>query len=170
MPPARRSGGSFAGRPAGGCPAPGAPRGGRGGVETRTPAPRWADGDGGEVWRRRGGGEPALPGCQVGCVCELRLERRPRLRGLALRGLRARLLLERALALAARRRLGAVFERPVDDVEDVLVLPGAEREGGGEGEDRDDEPRAQLVEVLDEAEPVLVADRAQPRRHRGGGR
>ena len=40
-------------------------------------------------------------------------------------------------------------------------------EADAERDDRDDEPRAQLVEVLDEAQPVFVRDRLELRGHRG---
>jgi hypothetical protein len=52
-----------------------------------------------------------------------------------------------------RRRL---LERPVDDLEDPVVLPQAQPENDQEREQADDQPRAELVEVLDEAELVLV--------------
>jgi hypothetical protein len=45
------------------------------------------------------------------------------------------------------------------DFEQQVVLPEAERQGDDEDEDADDQPVAQLVEVLDGAEPVLVGDR-----------
>ena len=72
-------------------------------------------------------------------------------------------LLERVLgglALLERRLL----ERAVHDVEHHVALPQAEAEAADEDDDADDQPLAQLVEVLDEAETVLGADRPQ----RGG--
>ena len=50
-------------------------------------------------------------------------------------------------------------QRLVGDVEQPGVLPEAEREGDRERGDRDDDARAELVEVLDEREPVLEVDR-----------
>jgi hypothetical protein len=52
------------------------------------------------------------------------------------------------------------LERAVDDLEDGVVLPVAEAEDHDEGEQAPDEPAAQLVQVLDEAQTVLVPDRA----------
>src|SRR4051794_6445181 len=53
-----------------------------------------------------------------------------------------------------RRRL----ERLVEDLEQPVVLPEAEAEGDGQRDRADDEPRPQLAEVVDDREPVLVAD------------
>jgi hypothetical protein len=41
-------------------------------------------------------------------------------------------------------------------MQDPVVLPEAEPERDRERQDADDDPRAELVEVLDEAQPVLV--------------
>jgi len=49
-------------------------------------------------------------------------------------------------------------QRSVDQLEDQVVLPEAEPERHPEGCDADDYPRTQLVEVVDQAELVLVAD------------
>ena len=45
------------------------------------------------------------------------------------------------------------------DLEQQVVLPEAERQGDAEDDDADDDPGAQLVEVLDQGEAVLVGDR-----------
>src|SRR3954447_23963818 len=70
--------------------------------------------------------------------------------------------LERVLALA--RLEGRALERAVDDVEDRAALPQADAEADREDRDAEDQPLAQLIEVLDEAESILVLDRPQ-----GGG-
>ena len=59
------------------------------------------------------------------------------------------------LAVEVLRRL----ERLVDRLQQPVVLPVADRERRDEDADADDEPRAQLVQMLDEAEPILVTDR-----------
>jgi hypothetical protein len=59
-------------------------------------------------------------------------------------------------------RVPIAGKRGVGDVEQVVVLPEAEREGHHEGGYRDDDPRAELVEVFDEREPVLEVDRPEP--------
>ena len=74
----------------------------------------------------------------------------------------ARAVLERAALVAAAvadalRRL----QRLVDRVQQPVVLPVADRERDAEHDERDDQPIAELVEVLDEAQPVLMADRPQ---------
>ena len=56
-------------------------------------------------------------------------------------------------------------QRPAGDFEQQVVLPEAEREGDAEDDDADDDPDAQLVEVLDEAEAVLMGDRPDAAGH-----
>src|SRR5207245_9767865 len=51
-------------------------------------------------------------------------------------------------------------KRPVDDAEQSVVLPKRQAEREGDRGQRDDHPRAQLVQVLDDAHAVLVADPA----------
>src|SRR4029453_16220063 len=58
-----------------------------------------------------------------------------------------------------------VLERAVDPVEDEVVLPQADAEADDERGDADDEARAELVEVLDEAQAILVPDRPQRAGH-----
>ena len=53
-------------------------------------------------------------------------------------------------------------QRRVGDLQQQVVLPEAERQGDAEDGERDDDPVAQLVEVLDEGEPVLVGDGLEP--------
>src|SRR5919197_1490801 len=83
-----------------------------------------------------------------------------RRRGLPRRDLEAPALLQRILAVGRGSALGVVI-RLVDLVEQPAVLPVADREGHHENGDAGDKAAAQLVEVLDEAQPILVADRAQ---------
>ena len=59
--------------------------------------------------------------------------------------------------------LGLVRQRPVDDVKQRVVLPHAEAERDRDRRQRDDQPRAQLLEVADDAEPLLVADTCRRR-------
>ncbi len=51
--------------------------------------------------------------------------------------------------MVARQRAGGDFQQQV-------VLPEAERKGDAEDDQADDYARAQLVEVLDEAELIFV--------------
>ena len=60
--------------------------------------------------------------------------------------------------------LRLLFERPVDDFQQRVVLPQAHPERDRERDGADDQARAQLIEMVDEAELVFVADRAD----RGG--
>ena len=53
-------------------------------------------------------------------------------------------------------------QRCVGDIQQPAVLPEAEREGDRKRRDRDEDPRAKLVQVLDERDPVLEADRPNP--------
>ena len=53
-------------------------------------------------------------------------------------------------------------QRPVGDREQQVVLPEAEADRDDEHARGDDDPRAQLVEVLDDAELVVVAGLASP--------
>ena len=55
--------------------------------------------------------------------------------------------------------------RAVDQVQQGVVLPQAEAEREGERDPADDQPRAQLVEVLDEAQALLVVNRADRSGH-----
>ena len=48
----------------------------------------------------------------------------------------------------------------VDDPQQQVVLPEAESQRHAERRERHDDPRAQLGQVLDKCEPVLVTDRA----------
>ena len=73
-------------------------------------------------------------------------------------------LTDRSLALGdlfARLRL----QRFVDDSKQRVVLPQAHAERDGQDDCADDQAAAQLVEVVHEAEPVLVADRANRAGH-----
>ena len=54
--------------------------------------------------------------------------------------------------------LGLVRERRVDDVQQRVVLPHAEGERRRDHGQADDQPRAQLLEVVDHAEVLLVPD------------
>ena len=56
-----------------------------------------------------------------------------------------------------------IRERLVDDLEQEVVLPAAERPRGHEHDDAEDQPRSQLAQVLDERQPVLIADRPDAR-------
>ena len=56
------------------------------------------------------------------------------------------------------------FQRPADQVQQRVVLPQAHPERDRQHGAADDQARAQLFEVLDEAEAIFVADRA----NRGG--
>ncbi len=60
-------------------------------------------------------------------------------------------------------RLGLVRQRVVDQRQKPMVLPEAEAEGDPEGEQRDDDPGPQLVEVADQAQVVVVVHRPQLR-------
>src|ERR1035437_4030493 len=51
-------------------------------------------------------------------------------------------------------------QRPVEHVEQVVVLPEADGEGDREHDAADDQPTSQLVEVIDDAQSILVPDRA----------
>jgi hypothetical protein len=70
--------------------------------------------------------------------------------------------LERVLAALLEGRL---LQRPVHRVQQEVVLPERDAEADQERRDADDQPRAQLVEVLDEAQALVVADRPE----RGAG-
>ena len=56
-------------------------------------------------------------------------------------------------------------QRPLGDFQQQVVLPEAERQGDAEDDDADDQPGAQLVEVLDEGEAILVGDRLDAAGH-----
>ncbi len=64
------------------------------------------------------------------------------------------------------RRIGGVGQRAVEQVQQRLVLPEAEPEGDDERDRDDDQSLAQLVEMVDDAEPVLVTDGAENSGHR----
>ena len=53
-------------------------------------------------------------------------------------------------------------QRRVGDLQQQVVLPEAERKGDPEDGERDDDPGPQLVEVLDERQPVLRGDGLDP--------
>ena len=75
-------------------------------------------------------------------------------------------LLERVARLVARLLDRRLRERPVDRVEDRVVLPQADAERRPTNATRQMMiARPQLVEVLDEREPVLVRDGLQPGGH-----
>jgi hypothetical protein len=81
--------------------------------------------------------------------------------------LREHRLPDRALTLGdllASLRL----ERFVDDLEQRVVLPQADAEGDAEHDRADDQAAAQLVEVVDETEAILVTDRAKDFGHQLG--
>jgi len=66
---------------------------------------------------------------------------------------------------AFTRFLGLVRERRVDEFQQRVVLPHAEAECHSHDCDTDDQPRAQLLEMIDRAEPVFVSgcgQRLQP--------
>ena len=54
--------------------------------------------------------------------------------------------------------LGLVGERLVDDVKQRVVLPHAEAKRHGERRQRDDQPRAQLLKVIDDADAIFIPD------------
>jgi len=60
-----------------------------------------------------------------------------------------------------------VGQRPGGDFEEEVVLPEAERQGDTEDDEADDDPEAQLVEVLYKAEAILVRDRLDAAGHPG---
>ena len=60
--------------------------------------------------------------------------------------------------------LGLLVQRAVDDFQQRVVLPQAHPERDRDRDRADDQARAQLFEMVDEAESVFVADRA----NRGG--
>src|SRR4051812_47717043 len=64
-------------------------------------------------------------------------------------------LLERVLR--SLRRVDGPFERTVDDLQDRVSLPDADRKRSGEREQANDQPGPELVEMLDETEMVLVS-------------
>ena len=53
----------------------------------------------------------------------------------------------------------------VEKVEQQVVLPEAEAEGHGQRGEADEQPSAQLVEVVDDAQAILVADGPENPRH-----
>lgn len=55
-------------------------------------------------------------------------------------------------------RAGLTVEGGVDEAQEGVVLPEAEPEGEGEGDSADEEAGAELLEVVDEAEALFVAD------------
>ena len=61
--------------------------------------------------------------------------------------------------LAGHRR--DVRQRPVEQVQQRVVLPEANPEGDGQHDPADDQPRAELIEVLDDAQPIFVPDGPQ---------
>ena len=95
--------------------------------------------------------------------------RRGRDRGLAQLRLERGRALERVLGRLLVVLERGLLERAVDDVEHDVALPQADAEGGEEDDDADDQPLAQLVEMLDEAETVLGADRPQGGGHAAAG-
>ena len=74
-----------------------------------------------------------------------------------------------AVALGLLRRRRAVLERLVEEVKQLVVLPEAEDERDPERDRADHEPRAQLVEVIDDRQPIVVTDRLEGGRHRRSG-
>jgi hypothetical protein len=59
-----------------------------------------------------------------------------------------------------------VGQRVVEDVQDPLVLPHAEARRGDERDQRDDDPDAELRQMFDKAQPVVMPDLSQHSRHR----
>ncbi len=57
---------------------------------------------------------------------------------------------------AQRDRMPVVRQRVVQEVEDAVVLPEAERVRDEERRDRDDDPRTELIEVLDERQVLVM--------------
>ena len=53
-------------------------------------------------------------------------------------------------------------QRPGGDFEQQVVLPEAEGQRDSEDDQADDDPGAQLVEVLDQGETILVGHRPYP--------
>jgi hypothetical protein len=75
--------------------------------------------------------------------------------------------------------LGLRRQRPVDDVQELVVLPQAQTKGQAKGDTAHDQARAQLFEMVNEAESILVSDwadrgghvkRLEPARHTLRGR
>src|SRR5581483_3533201 len=58
-------------------------------------------------------------------------------------------------------------QRFVDDPQQFVVLPEAERERDGDDACADEQAHAQLIEVVNEAQPILVADRTERPGHGG---
>ena len=83
------------------------------------------------------------------------------------RDLRDELVVTRAddqrIAVAGVDRL---LQRPVEDVQHLLVEDEAERRRRDERDDADDEADPKFRQMLDEAQPVVVRDGSQRLRHR----
>jgi hypothetical protein len=69
-----------------------------------------------------------------------------------------------ALALL-RPLLRRLLQRLVDDRQQLVVEHEAQRERDNEDASREDQPAAQLIEMLDDAEAIVVADGANRRGH-----
>ena len=65
---------------------------------------------------------------------------------------------ERSVA-GAYLLLGLMGQRHVDQVQQLVVLPEADAERDRNRDQRNDQPRAELVEVADDAELIAVPDR-----------
>ena len=63
-------------------------------------------------------------------------------------------------------RLTGGRQRLVEQVEQDVVLPVAQAEGDREHRQADEQPAAELIEVVDDAEAILVADGPENLRHR----
>ena len=62
--------------------------------------------------------------------------------------------------------LGLMGQGCVDQVQEPVVLPKAEAERDRHRDKADDDARAQLIEVPDDREPVVMGDRPNRVRHR----
>src|SRR5437763_16178261 len=68
-----------------------------------------------------------------------------------------------------RGGLGRRRQRLVEQVEQDLVLPEAERDGDSKRWAAHEQPAAELVEVVDDAQAILMADGPENLRHGGPG-
>ena len=57
-------------------------------------------------------------------------------------------------------------QRPVEHVQQRVVLPEATREGDRQGGRTDDQPRAELIQMVDDAQAILMPDGPYDLRHR----
>jgi hypothetical protein len=62
--------------------------------------------------------------------------------------------------------LAEVVQRAVERGQQMAALPEADPEDDDQCRRGDDQPAAELVEMIDDAQPVLMTDRSQALRHR----